>query len=384
MEIQFIRKLMTSHMVVLAHANVLNEWEEKMISHATIKGILFADYICEDGQCNLWYDITGKNSLDVLLEEKTLDYELLCHIFVELYEAVEGLEDLLLRGENLLLTPETIFWDYRQQEVYFCYCPGEMDAVEERFIQLLEYLLKKLEHTDEKAVEMAYEIYNQATKIGWSLRDLKRLVCFSYDIENVREDDAAGQEVLVESEVTEHRAENEEEASERIESCSLWNRIRRYEQGTQLVDKIKCTVMEYVKPLFNGKIRDCNTEQERFVFEPEEEKEAVSQPTVLLTEQVRPPEGILRYEGTSGCQDIVIDKSEIIIGNHKECNGRIASATVSRRHAKVTRKEDIYFLEDLNSTNGTYVGGQLLNYKTKVSLQKNEIVIFADEKFRFI
>lgn len=46
--------------------------------------------------------------------------------------------------------------------------------------------------------------------------------------------------------------------------------------------------------------------------------------------------------------------------------------------------DDIYFLEDLNSSNGTYVGGEPLNYKTKMSLQKNEVVLFADEKFRFI
>lgn len=374
MEIQFIRKLMTSHMVVLAHANMLSEWEEKMISHATIKGILFADYICEDGQCNLWYDITGKTSLDILLEEKALDYELLCHIFVEIYEAVEGLEDLLLRGENILLTPETIFWDYRDQEVFFCYCPGEMESVEARFIQLVEYLLKKLDHADERAVEMTYEIYNQATGSGWSLHDLKKLVCLSYDIEEMQKDN-----------IEEEAFQELEEISVQRSRSSIWQQMKSGRCWTKIGETVRNLVAKYMNPLWKRTSEDNDREEECFVFEPEKEVvETVARPTVLLAQLVRPPEGILRYEGNGGCQDIVIDKAEIIIGNDAECDGWISSTTVSRRHAKITRKEDIYFLEDLNSTNGTYVGGQLLNFKSKVSLQKNETVVFADEKFRFI
>ena len=40
--------------------------------------------------------------------------------------------------------------------------------------------------------------------------------------------------------------------------------------------------------------------------------------------------------------------------------------------------------EEMNSANGTKAGGTLLDYKMKVSLQANEILEFADEKFRFI
>ena len=73
-----------------------------------------------------------------------------------------------------------------------------------------------------------------------------------------------------------------------------------------------------------------------------------------------------------------------MIGSEPGCDGYIPSTTVSRKHARITQKDGIYFIEDLNSSNGTNVGGELLNYKTKMSLQKNEVVVFADEKFRFI
>lgn len=120
------------------------------------------------------------------------------------------------------------------------------------------------------------------------------------------------------------------------------------------------------------------------VFEPEEEEHKSANPTVLLAGISQKPEGILCYEGTGGYSDLVIEKDNYVIGSAAECDGRIPSATVSRRHAKISKKGAVFFIEDLNSSNGTRVGGELLNYKTGMSLQKNEVVMFADEKFRFI
>lgn len=109
-----------------------------------------------------------------------------------------------------------------------------------------------------------------------------------------------------------------------------------------------------------------------------------SRPTVLLSELTKTIEGILHYEGNGEVRDLRIENVPYVIGSDASCDGYIPSSTVSRVHARITRKEDIYFIEDLNSSNGTAVGGELLNYRTKMSLEKNEIVMFADEKFRFI
>jgi len=48
-------------------------------------------------------------------------------------------------------------------------------------------------------------------------------------------------------------------------------------------------------------------------------------------------------------------KSELILG--KDGDFRIDDNSVSRRHAKLTRDGDELYIEDLNSTNGTYVNG---------------------------
>ncbi len=42
-----------------------------------------------------------------------------------------------------------------------------------------------------------------------------------------------------------------------------------------------------------------------------------------------------------------------IVGRQAECTVCLPSSTVSRRHAQVRREGSQYFLQDLNSTNGT-------------------------------
>ena len=105
MEIEYIRKLTSSHMVVKQIAQ-LSDWEEGMIAHSAGNHLLFGKSICEDEDTRLWYDITGKQSLDVILETKELQYEFFCELLLEITKVVERLESILLVPDGLLLLPE--------------------------------------------------------------------------------------------------------------------------------------------------------------------------------------------------------------------------------------------------------------------------------------
>jgi pSer/pThr/pTyr-binding forkhead associated (FHA) protein len=52
---------------------------------------------------------------------------------------------------------------------------------------------------------------------------------------------------------------------------------------------------------------------------------------------------------------------EIIIGRSNEATVSIADSSVSSRHARIFSLEGVYYIEDLNSTNGTVVDGQKIN-----------------------
>ncbi|NPA93358.1 MAG: FHA domain-containing protein [Chloroflexi bacterium] len=55
-----------------------------------------------------------------------------------------------------------------------------------------------------------------------------------------------------------------------------------------------------------------------------------------------------------------LETAEIYIGRDVQNDIVIAEAEVSRRHARLNRQADAYVLEDLGSTNGTFVNGKRL------------------------
>ncbi len=58
--------------------------------------------------------------------------------------------------------------------------------------------------------------------------------------------------------------------------------------------------------------------------------------------------------------------------------------TVSRLHARIDRKEGVFILTDLNSTNGTTVEGYKLEANETVSLKDGDRVMLADAVFQFM
>ena len=378
MKIRYIRRFMKSYMVIAQRKPPIR-WELMMMTQLALESVMFAEYVCEDGEAELWYDITGKQSLDVLLDDGQLTCELLCRILMGVYDAAEGLEGGLLRSEGLLLRPEYMFSDYGTEHIGICYDPENEIPVEQAFSQLMEYLLIKLDHEDPRAVELAYGIYEQSVKGGWNLSKIKDEIHLSYQSE-----EEYGEEKLILPKEQEEDQKQEQMIEELHRETANARLLRLF--GILKVQKVLCEKLEQWKVgigciLGRGTKKEA---EETFVFEPEQAEETVSRPTVLLKELGKKAEGILRYEGVGKCENLVITGEEYIIGSDEGCAGYIPSKTVSRRHARITRVEDIYFVEDLNSLNGTRVGGELLNYKTRVSLQKNEMIAFADQKFRFI
>ena len=66
-------------------------------------------------------------------------------------------------------------------------------------------------------------------------------------------------------------------------------------------------------------------------------------------------------------------------GNHTANLGGIP--VISGAHARVTRKNNTWYITDLKSTNKTYVGGSLLQADVPVPLKNNDVVQLANIKF---
>jgi len=67
---------------------------------------------------------------------------------------------------------------------------------------------------------------------------------------------------------------------------------------------------------------------------------------------------LLVTQGTSKGKAITINKPEFAIGRDPSCNLRPASQAVSKRHCILRMRDDQAFIEDLKSTNGTFLNEQ--------------------------
>jgi phosphoserine phosphatase RsbU/P len=77
-------------------------------------------------------------------------------------------------------------------------------------------------------------------------------------------------------------------------------------------------------------------------------------------------------EGTQKGKIHRIDREETIIGRLPYCDVSIPERNVSRQHARVVRTRGQYYLEDMNSTNGTYLNNRRLLTRTR--LKDSDIV----------
>jgi len=57
-----------------------------------------------------------------------------------------------------------------------------------------------------------------------------------------------------------------------------------------------------------------------------------------------------------------IKKNEVLVGRHSESDLILDDPLVSRRHCKILIKNDSIFIEDLNSTNGTFLNGKRISF----------------------
>ena len=56
----------------------------------------------------------------------------------------------------------------------------------------------------------------------------------------------------------------------------------------------------------------------------------------------------------------VLAKDSVVIGRGEDCDIVLPERQVSRRHIRIYREDDVYYVQDLESRNGTWVNGQQL------------------------
>lgn len=113
------------------------------------------------------------------------------------------------------------------------------------------------------------------------------------------------------------------------------------------------------------------------------EQENTKEETVILSTREERlclyPTNFMEYE------EINIIEFPFFIGKLKtKVNGMIENRIISRYHARIDAEKEVYYITDLNSTNGTFLNGQKLYPNQKEEIKFEDFITFANIEYKFI
>ena len=106
--------------------------------------------------------------------------------------------------------------------------------------------------------------------------------------------------------------------------------------------------------------------------QPSRRQERATQRTARRQKPSKPAKGIptrvVVSDGPSAGEAVPLDGGPVLIGRGPDATIRLDDDYVSTRHARIGRTADTCYVEDLGSTNGTYIGSQRITQATALQL----------------
>ena len=413
-EVSYQRNIAGSYMKI--PVSRINEFDERLILKKKLPGLIPVERCFMDGRGEYWYQITGKQSLDTYCRLQDVSVAFIEQVILSVCSEIEILEWNLLDINCLQLEPELVYISNQTQEVLFCVYPENTQDISLGFQQLMEYLLTRIDHKDEEMVRLGYGIYEKTLREGYNILDIREFIVQRRNERNPQIQDNSEMDGL--GKATEGKRKSDKVAKQdRIrnvdrtgkqeekgvlkkqveETCPVsetgvrdWrNELGKTQEIWAAMQETWGHIRKLLKtPLIPERTKKKELSQADFFYDTEEEEELEPvieiHPTVCIGQGNLREEGLLLYEGRDTYPDYHIQKEVCTVGKDQASDLVLQKETVSRHHAKIRKMEDGYYIEDLNSTNGTYLNDELLSYKEPRLLHSSDLICFADVKYRFI
>ncbi len=359
------KEWMESYLRIPYEQDADGDSDERMLFHNTVKGILKPEHIMCEGQEYCRYSVTGRKALTAMFQSLPIREWHLKKILNSLVEAVESAKEYMLCEDNFVLLSEHVYVDISEYTAEFIYLPGYMHPLKESMESFLEYLLNRIDYDDKAAVELIYDCYILVLKEEGGIGALKERL------------ESKKAEATIKNEKT-YVQQKEELKSDEINS---WESLEDESDEEEAI-----SFSEWFKGLFRKK----NISSTKPVVAEEEEIYEMKPASVPQVEQgtvflAKKKVGATPYLFSIADGSVVrLDKTPFCIGSIRGQTGyTLSEEGVSRLHARLYSENGEWFLEDLNSTNGTFVNEQEVLPGRSCALFNNDKLRFAGCEFLF-
>ncbi len=359
LQTEFIRSLHCNYeRVLLEQKPEEKKYQYCILSRGGIKGLLPFSLRYLNGLAYLYYDITSKQNIIQLFDKRCISREWLRDFLWSLKQIQMELGRFLLNEQNILWYPEQIFQDLEKNIFSFLYIPYYEG--ESSFLKLLEFMVEHIDYEDEALVECVYKMYEQYERNGdvylrEQIFEDARLLEREKETADKQKEAFTIEETALEDTTAETVPIKEiSEKSEKAEKKglrSLWENRKRKDK------EVRESYMQDIQQQMLG-----YAVAEDAVYEEEEIGR-----TIYIEEKREEIKKIHRLYTAEGRLLVQIDTPTLTIGKKREeVNLCLEDFSVSRMHARIIIEGDDAYLEDLNSTNGTFKNGlRLQPYEKK-------------------
>ncbi len=352
-------------------------YKTKMIEKNEISGLLKMKYTVLNGEIVLKYNISSKTAIKDLYCKEKIKVNQLRTLIQGIIAVWDLIPNYLLDADNIILTDDMIFIDLNLDKVYLCYSPGYKKNFYMAFRDLIQGLLLAVDYNDLTAVEVIYKV-NEWCNIEYNEIDrLKKIV----------EDEctpAKTQDII--------KKDSQNENFDTGQNCFEYNNsipdkknlfVRIFEIFREKISRFKGDVLNGMDPY-----KDCSVNKEY-----SEETENITNETVSFgdnsdNETILVSAARLKHKrnliSMCGIDNIIIENYPFLIGKlEKNVDGVIRHRSISRVQARIQLTDNKYFLEDLNSKNGTYVNEERIEPYEIVEIKIGDKIGFAEIDFFF-
>lgn len=431
MEISYIKDGNRNTMIIKDIKIEKNDYKLQMVLNNHIEGLVQISVESINNETMLYYDISSKTQMSNMFTRKQMSGKELYIFIKDIKMLSERMSEYLLTLDNIIFDTDLIFFNRQKGKYEFCYVSENKEDYQVNLRTLFDKLLEYIDHNDKEAVLIAYGIQQMTTNADFTLQELLR--CAFENIQEYKKEKSNSEKIRTED-IVKLDIENKNENSKEKYSIRKKNKKedkkenRKQNEKESEKENEKRNILKSIAGIFKRKDK-YKTEEDLDFFDYLKEEEAS-----FVAEEA----GTYKAEGygeetykkeihksagdyfdnsvksfcTKNSQQFQEDRTMVLINpllskdiklvavgteipiNIKPSNypyiiGKsssssdfcIDSTVISRVHARITEELGDYFIEDLNSTNGTFLNGEKLEPHKLLPIEIGDKITLANIDF---
>lgn len=421
------KKLLNKNLMILSSFDSQNFEENylvKMFTKNSLPGFLPAELQMLNQKPSLSFDITSRHSLLSYLETRKINNRLFTSILQNLYQACITLNSYMLDNCFIMLSPEYVFLESDLITPVFCYCPIREDETDYSFISqmkiLMDFIITAIDYSDKELVASAFTLHQHIISDNFDLNELIYLPNMEETTVNssCERDEAPETEYIEETPPLDNELTYIPDIKNKLDKILSKNSIFYFiSSSIFIIFAYLCFIERFISNttfyiasfislgiVLTARSRNRIYKTSTFTdtspsivhdtfdlpeknIEPQETSTPVIEEvgeTVLINPSQLFSFPHFIYNGDDFSDDFELTTFPFLIGKLPESSNHIIhNSMISRIHAKIHHREDGYYIEDMNSSNGTYLNGTPLPPHTMILLSDNDIVSFATLNYTF-